>query len=551
MRAPDSLDRLARQKEGVRQRSSPTGRQDAQGLLGQLDACSWSEQNVGLWPAEGNDSHRIALLIGALEQAEHCPLDCFHAPPCRHRPGGIDHKEDERPCPPHTFLAVQVRPVDRQPPLFIETIAGGRTDRRVQGERVGCLVRDGSDILTLGACGRQVAPAADNRCGIVGRRHLDPADRRRRGRWKNLSFSMMLILRAGGGVGFLTPLRGRHLGENIVETLTVEFGALEWPAALAVRQDEFRSSPDVLDPNPRSPFEGGDGAGGLVQHDVGPEAIHLEGTAEAGDKGQQTVLEHHPGQPITARQDALPKAHLLLRPMMAKGAGVRLEGQAPADHLGTHFGFARTGDGDHESKAVEQLRPQVAFFRIHRAHKEEARRMRNGNALALHRVDSHRRGVEQDVDEVVGEKIDLVDVQNAPVRGGEQPRLKGAPPFPQGALEIECPQHAIFRGAQRQVNERDRGLYYGSLRQRRTMRTFGPGGDRIAVERAAGDEPQRRQQGGQGAGRGAFGRAFLAADQHTPDARMNRIEEQCGLQLLLSDQGCKRKVQGATSSLIR
>ena len=40
----------------------------------------------------------------------------------------------------------------------------------------------------------------------------------------------------------------------------------------------------------------------------------------------------------------------------------------------------------------------------------------------------------------------------------EQARLEGAPPLAQGALEVERPQHAVLRRAERQVDHRHRYL---------------------------------------------------------------------------------------------
>src|SRR5579885_3621941 len=110
------------------------------------------------------------------------------------------------------------------------------------------------------------------------------------------------------------------------------------------------------------------------------------------------------------------------------------------------------------------------------------------HALALHRVDTHRRRVEQDIDEMIGEQVDLIDVENAAMRRREQPWLKRAPPLAQSTLEIESAQHTILGGPQRQINERyghfdnlaSLRVYPGGIRA--AMRTFAPGRIRIAVK---------------------------------------------------------------------
>jgi hypothetical protein len=48
-----------------------------------------------------------------------------------------------------------------------------------------------------------------------------------------------------------------------------------------------------------------------------------------------------------------------------------------------------------------------------------------------------------------------------------------------------------------------------------------------------------RQQGRQRARRSGFGRAALAANQHTADARVNRVQDQCALHAFLTNDGSK------------
>ena len=50
--------------------------------------------------------------------------------------------------------------------------------------------------------------------------------------------------------------------------------------------------------------------------------------------------------------------------------------------------------------------------------------MRHRHALALDGVLTHRRGVEEDVDDVVVEEVHLIDVEDVAVRFGEHARLE-------------------------------------------------------------------------------------------------------------------------------
>ena len=84
----------------------------------------------------------------------------------------------------------------------------------------------------------------------------------------------------------------------------------------------------------------------------------------------------------------------------------------------------QAADVDAQPEAVEQLRAQLALLRVHGAHQHQPRRVRQRHALALDGVDAHRGGVEEHVDEVVVEEVDLVDVEEVAVGGGEQARAR-------------------------------------------------------------------------------------------------------------------------------
>ena len=111
-----------------------------------------------------------------------------------------------------------------------------------------------------------------------------------------------------------------------------------------------------------------------------------------------------------------------------------------------------------EGKAVEQLRAQVAFFGVHGADQDEARRVGKGDALALDHVDAHGSRVEQQVHHVVVEQVDLVDVEQAAVGGSQHTRLEMALALLDGGFDIQRAHHAVFGGADRQVNEGNAAL---------------------------------------------------------------------------------------------
>ena len=64
-----------------------------------------------------------------------------------------------------------------------------------------------------------------------------------------------------------------------------------------------------------------------------------------------------------------------------------------------------------------------------------------------------RGGVEQQIDEVVVQQVDLVDVEEAAVGGGEQPGLEGLHAFGQRAFEVEGADEPVLGRADRQLDE--------------------------------------------------------------------------------------------------
>ena len=67
------------------------------------------------------------------------------------------------------------------------------------------------------------------------------------------------------------------------------------------------------------------------------------------------------------------------------------------------------------------------------------------------------------------------------------------------------------------------------------------GGCRIAAEATAVDDLERRQQASQGTGGGGLGGALFASDEDTAEARIDRVEHEGELHLVLSDQGTERE----------
>jgi hypothetical protein len=155
---------------------------------------------------------------------------------------------------------------------------------------------------------------------------------------------------------------------------------------------------------------------------------------------------------------------------------------------------------------------------------------------------AHRGRVEQHVDQVVGEEVDLVGVEDPPVRGGEQAGVEGRGPVAQRAVEVERAEQAVGGRADGQLDERD-----GALGDRRAGGVVGAVRAReavdlgVGVEAAAGDDAHGREQRREAAHRGGLRGPALAADEHAADPRVHRAGQQRLGQRLLGDERAERE----------
>ena len=230
----------------------------------------------------------------------------------------------------------------------------------------------------------------------------------------------------------------------------------------------------------RPALVGGEGRGGLVDREVGAEALGPLVGAAGADGVEDGVGDDDRREELLGRGDPLAFAAVGLGPARGEGGRVGLEGEAAADDLGADGRVGHRLDVDGQAEAVEQLGPEVAFLGVHRADQDEPRRVAERHPLALDVVDAHRGGVEQEVDEVVAEQVDLVDVEDAPVGRGEQAGLERAGAGAQGALEVQAADDAVLGRPDRQVHQRDRA------RTGRGVLGQGPAGDVLARGPAEG-----------------------------------------------------------------
>ena len=192
-------------------------------------------------------------------------------------------------------------------------------------------------------------------------------------------------------------------------------------------------------------------------------ARHARANCQLSDRRVQMV-RHADGRQRALRRGHLLGEHALRRlPRRDERGGVRGE-RLPSPHdLAARLRLDDSLDLDAQADPVGDLRPQIALLLVHRAHEQEPRRVRDRDALSLDDVHAERRRVEQDVRQVVVEEVDLVDVEDAAVRLGEQPRLQRPLALTQRPRDVDRARDAVLGRVQRQIDDsppspRDRKL---------------------------------------------------------------------------------------------
>ncbi len=334
----------------------------------------------------------------------------------------------------------------------------------------------------------------------------------------------------------------RVLLERLVQLLLVQPRCVEGVAAPPVRQRQPRGRPHVLGQHLRTARPGGQRDGRPGHHDVRAQPVHLEGRADRGDLPQRGVGEDHPRQQLPGRDDPPGEGALLLRPPPGEAVRVGVVRQPPPHHLGPLLRLPGRGHLHREPEPVEQLRPQLALLRVHRPHQQEPRGMPDRHALPLDVRAAHRGRVQQQIDQVVPEKIHLVHIEDPAMRGGQQPRLVRLHALAERPFQIQRPREPVLGRSDRQLDQRG-----GPLRDRqpggrvvRTVRALRVRCFRIAGEPAAPHHLKSRQQPGQRPHGGGLGGALLAAHEHAADGRTHRVQQQREPQIVHADHGGER-----------
>ena len=182
----------------------------------------------------------------------------------------------------------------------------------------------------------------------------------------------------------------------------------------------------------------GEGRGRLVDRQVGAEAVGPFSGATGAERVEHRLGHDHRGQAAavprrSARlRDGRPRPSWRRKPAGSASKASRRR-TTSARERGSVIGSTSTARPNRSSNCGRRS-PSSGFIVPTRTNRDG---WRNVESLALDVVDAHRGGVEQEVDQVVAEQVDLVDVEDAAVRRGQQAGLERSGAGREGPLEVQ------------------------------------------------------------------------------------------------------------------
>ncbi len=312
---------------------------------------------------------------------------------------------------------------------------------------------------------------------------------------------------------------GGGLVQRLGQSVFVQARRVERATAAAVRQGQAGGAADVVGVHGLPTLPGGQRDRGAGHDHIRAHPVHVERRTDRGDLAQCGVGQFDSGQPVAGGGDPGGQCGLLHRPAGGEGFRVGVVGQPAAHHLGSHRRLSAGCDLDGQPEAVQQLRAQFTFFGVHRPDQQEAGGMAHRHPVAFDVGDTEGGRVQQQVHEMVVQEVDLVDVEQAAMGGGEQPRPQRRDAFGERPVEVDRPGDPVLGGADRQLHQTCRPGDRPGLRWMRAVRAVGVGIGRVAGEPTAGHHGHRREQCGKTAYRRRLGGALLPADEQPADRR--------------------------------
>ena len=306
----------------------------------------------------------------------------------------------------------------------------------------------------------------------------------------------------------------------------------------------MRGFPQVFFGNFGMSCHGCQGFCGFDQHDIGPVAVNSQRDGNPGCHPQNLIGSGYLGQQLHGALDAMYFILLFIFPFFNKLFRIVFVLQTAFDNFGPFVQVLFACYVNRKGKTVQQLGPDVAFFRVHGANQREAGGMGVGDAFPFYRVDTHGRGVQQYVYYVIIQKIDFVYIQNVPVGVCQNTGLKGTFPFFDSGFNVQSSHDTVFRGTDRKFHY----LHGKFFRFRRCVVIFfvafiAPVGFivGVVVELAAFDAQARWKQISKGAHGSGLGCAFFTLDQYAAQTRIHHVQYQRFFHFFLPDNGGKWK----------
>ena len=213
--------------------------------------------------------------------------------------------------------------------------------------------------------------------------------------------------------------RGVERLDRLVQFVRIQVRRREGIAPSPVRQGQLGRAPNIVARHLGAPFPGRDRRGRLVHHDVRAMAVHPHRDGDVNDQRQHLGGYVHRRQHLPSLNDLLLQFRARPGPFRQESRRVGVVGDPPAHDLGSNRRLRIAAYFSRQPKPVQQLRPQVAFFRVHRADQDVFGRMPVLDPLTFDQVRARGRAVQQRVHQVVVQQVDFVYIQQPAVRRGQ------------------------------------------------------------------------------------------------------------------------------------
>ena len=113
--------------------------------------------------------------------------------------------------------------------------------------------------------------------------------------------------------------------------------------------------------------------------------------------------------------DTLPLTLILERETLGKSRRITFKLIAHAHDLHALLDILGRCNLNRQTKAIQQLRTQLAFLRVATADQDKARAVANAQAITFNHIDTGHGHVEKYIHNVIFEQVDLIDVQKTSV----------------------------------------------------------------------------------------------------------------------------------------